>query len=353
MEIMKSYRELTRRGRLFRFRELAEMSLAAYGMNGARLKFIQYGENIIYQVDVPSSTTLTANNSIYIPNRYVLRIHAMGDAEAIVSELTWLTAMSQKARLPVPAPVSTPDGKLVVKIVTPSIPRGRIVSLLRWLDGRSFAKGLRPKHLTALGKVVANLHAFSATWTPPSEFTRPSWDWDAQIGGSSFEYPLEELVASMPLDFQEPFLTISQEAKRVMESFGKGSDTYGLIHSDLYPENVLFKAGKAYPIDFEDCGFGYWMWDIAVALCQWAGQDNWEQMRDAFRDGYAQIRILPEVQWAHLDLFVATQFATMVLWASAFLKYDPIRVAEYEPWRDNNGNKLIRYLERGCIHNLG
>jgi len=177
------------------------MSLAAYGMNGARLKFIQYGENIIYQVDVPSSTTLTANNSIYIPNRYVLRIHAMGDAEAIVSELTWLTAMSQKARLPVPAPVSTLDGKLVVKIVTPSIPRGRIVSLLHWLDGRSFAKGLRPKHLTALGKVVANLHAFSATWTPPSEFTRPSWDWDAQIGGSSFEYPLEELVASMPLDY--------------------------------------------------------------------------------------------------------------------------------------------------------
>lgn len=155
-----------------------------------------------------------------------------------------------------------------------------------------------------------------------------------------------ELVASKPLRFQEPFQVVSQEAKRVTESLGRGPDAYGLIHADLYPENVLFKAGKAYPIDFEDCGYGYWMWDIAIALCQWTWGDNWEQMRDAFRDGYTQVHTLPDAQWSQLALFVATQFATMVLWASAFLKHDPLRVAEYEPWWDNNGNKLLRYLNR-------
>ena len=82
-----------------------------------------------------------------------------------------------------------------------------------------------------------------------------------------------------------------------------------------------------YPIHFEDCGYGYWIWDIAVALCRWAWDADWERMRDAFRDGYNRIRALPEVQWAQIDLFVATQFATMVLWASAFLRHDPARVA--------------------------
>jgi Ser/Thr protein kinase RdoA (MazF antagonist) len=81
-----------------------------------------------------------------------------------------------------------------------------------------------------------------------------------------------------------------------------------------------------------------------VALCQWAWKEDWERMRDAFREGYARVRILPEAQWAQLDLFVATQFATMVLWASAFLKHDPRRVAEYEPWRNDNGNKLLGYF---------
>jgi Ser/Thr protein kinase RdoA (MazF antagonist) len=343
---MKPFRELSRRGRLRRLRELASTALAAYGLEDARLSFIQYGENIIYRVDRPGSSALTGNNSPYLPNRYLLRIHAMGDVEAIASELTWLAALNREAGLPVPAPVAAPDGNLLATIVTPGMPHGRVVSLMRWLDGKSYRTGLRPKHLMALGQVVAQLHEFAAGWQPPAGFTRPHWDWEAQLGGSMFDHSREELVASMPPQFQEPFQAVSLDARRVMEDLGKGPDAYGLIHADLYPENVLFKAGKAYPIDFEDCGYGYWMWDIAVALCQWAWSKDWMRMRDAFREGYARHRLLPEAQWANLDLFVATQFATMVLWASAFLKNDPRRLAEYVPWRDNNGNKLLGYFQR-------
>ena len=342
---MKPFQELNRRSRLYRLRELAKKALGAYGLDEARLSFIQYAENIIYRVDAPGLAS-AGNDDSYISNRYVLRIHAMGDTKAIASELTWLAALNGEAGLPVPAPVSTPDGKLLTTIVTPGIPKGRVVSLMRWLDGQKLLKGLRPKHLTALGGVVAQLHNFAAGWQPPEGFERPEWDWDAQLGGSVFSHSREELVASMPLQFQEPFNAVSQDAKQVMEALGKRPDAFGMIHADLYPENVLYKAGKAYPIDFEDCGYGYWMWDIAVALCQWAWDKDWERMRDAFREGYAQVRTLPEAQWAQLDLFVATQFATMVLWSSVFLKHDPLRVAEYEPWRDRNGNKLVSYFER-------
>ena len=343
---MKSFRELSRRSRLFRLRELAKTALNIYCLDEARLRFIQYFENTIYRVDMPGSVAYIDKASPYIPNRYVLRIHAMGEAEAIASELTWLAALNQEAGLSVPAPVPTPDGKLLTTIVTPGIPNGRVVSLMRWLDGRRIRDGLRPKHLTALGQVVAQLHSFSAGWQPPTGFTRPHWDWDSQLGGSMFRHSLEELVDSMPAKFKEPFQIVSQEVKQTMGDLGKRPDAYGLIHSDLYPENVLFKAGKAFPIDFEDCGFGYWIWDISIALCQWAWNKDWERMRDALREGYAQNGKLPEAHWAQLDLFVATQFATMLLWASAFLKHDPQRVAEYTPWRDDNGNKLLCYFNR-------
>ena len=268
----------------------------------------------------------------------------MGDTEAIASELMWLAALSHEAGLSVPAPIPVADGNLIANIITPGIPRGRIVSLMRWLDGRKILNGLRSNHMRALGEAVAQMHTFSAEWHPPNGFTRPEWDWEAQLGGSMFEHPLEELVESMPDKYQEPFQILSREAKQVMAELGKDSDAYGLIHADLYPENVLYKAGKAYPIDFEDCGYGYWMWDIAVALCKWAWGDEWERMRDGFREGYALIGSLPEEQWDQLDLFIATQFATMVLWASAFLRHDPKRVEEYELWRNDNGNKLLRYF---------
>jgi Ser/Thr protein kinase RdoA (MazF antagonist) len=341
---MKPFRELSRRARLHRTRLLAQTALDAYGLPQARLGFIQYGENIIYRVDLPEP--IVDNAGPYHPNRYVLRIHAMGDQEAIASELTWLAALNREAGLPVPAPVATPEGQLLARIFTPGIPNGRVVSLMRWLDGRKIQKGLRPQHLTALGKVVAQLHNFSATWQPPAGFARPTWNWEAQLGGSEFEHSRDELVASMPEHFREPFERVSHAAKDAMEALGKGPDAFGLIHADLYPENVLYKDGRACPIDFEDCGYGYWIWDIAVALCKWAWNEDWERMRDAFHEGYSQVRSLPEAQWALLDLFVATQFATMVLWASAFLKHDPKRVAEYIPWRNNNGNLLLRYFDR-------
>jgi Ser/Thr protein kinase RdoA (MazF antagonist) len=343
---MKPFRDLTRRSRLYRLRDLAKEALKVYGMDDARLSFIQYFENIIYRVDTPVNEMTSSTIAPYTPGRYLMRIHATGDAEAIASELTWLAALSQEAGLSVPAPVPTQDGKLLTTIITPGMPNGRVVSLMRWLDGKRIRHGLRPKQLTSLGRAVAQMHTFSAGWEPPPGFNRPHWDWDSQLGGSMFEHSLEELVESMPEKFQEPFQVVSQEAKLVMVALGKESDAYGLIHADLYPENVLFKAGKAFPIDFEDCGYGYWMWDIAVALCLWAWGKDWECLCDAFREGYAQNRTLPEAQWAQLDLFVATQFATMVVWASAFLKHDPQRVAEYTPWRDDNGNKLLGYFNR-------
>jgi len=343
---MKPYSELSRRGRLHRTRELARAALEGYGMDAASLKFLQYFGNIIYRVDVPGYYHRRQDDGVFIPGRYILRIHGMGDADAIRSEMTWLAALNQEADLPVPAPVPAANGSLLVTIHTESIPNCRVVTLMRWLDGRRYQAGLRPKHLQALGEVLARMHAFSAGWQPPDGFSRPQWDWDSMLGGSLFSRQVDELVDGMPVKFREPFLGLSREAKTVMDSLGKGPDAFGMIHADLYPENVLFKAGRALPIDFEDSGFGFWMWDIAVALCQWAWGSEWERMRDALHEGYSQIRILSEYQWSKLDLFVAIQFATMLLWFSEFLISDPKRAGEYEPLRNFNGDKLLDYMSQ-------
>jgi Ser/Thr protein kinase RdoA (MazF antagonist) len=343
---MKPFLESSRRSRLHRLRKLAKVAIYAYGMGDAHLELIKYGENIIYRVDLPSVNKASSESSPYFPNRYVLRIHAMGDQEAIASEFTWLMALSQEAGLTVPAPVPTPDGRLLVTINTPGIPNGRVVSLMRWLEGRRIHRDFHPQHLSALGKAVAAMHNFSAGWKPPAGFARPVWDWDSLLGGSFFNHPLDELLHSLPTNIQEPFQQISSDIRQTMDSLGKGVDAFGLIHADLYPENVLFKGREAYLIDFEDCGYGCWMWDIAVALCSWAWGDDWEHMRDAFREGYDLVRVLPEAQWDQLDLFVATQFATIVIWSTEFLALDPKRVAEYVPWRNDNAEKLIRYFDR-------
>lgn len=336
---MKTVADLTRRARLYRFKRLARTALAAFNLEKADLHFIQYGENIIYRVDTPGMPENRPATRFH-PNRYVLRIHAMGNIDAIASELCFLSALDQ-AGFSTPAPVATRTSELVARIITPDFPQGRSVSLLRWLDGHKLNHSLRPHHLRSLGEEVAQLHLFAAAWRPPSGFFRPVWDWETQLGGADFDQPLAELVASMPSQFQQPFVDVSRCTQDAMNALGRDSDAFGLVHADLYPENILFNAGKACPIDFEDLGYSYWLWDIAVALCTWACTQEWERMRDAFHQGYSRFRTLPQTQWAQLDLFVAAVFATMLVWSSAFLAYDPLREAEYIPWRDKNGHQLL------------
>ena len=340
----RPFRECSRRERLYRFRQLAKGALAAYGYADADLTFLQYGENVIYRVDFRRGDENLVENSPYLPNRYLLRLHAWDEPGFIESEMIWLDALANLVELPVPAPLRTLDGKYLLKCADPDLGVSRWATLLRWMDGRKMNKGCRPVYLQALGRMVAELHAFTSCWQPPDGFSRPRWDWDAQLGGVLFDVSRAVLVDSMPERFREPFELVSQDARQAMANLGEGLDAFGLIHADLYPENLLFRSGKVYPIDFEDCGYSYWLWDIAVALCTWAWGDHWEAMRDAFFEGYESIRSLPENQWAMLDLFIAIQYATMLLWASAFLQHDPKRADEYIPWRDDSGQKLLKYF---------
>jgi Ser/Thr protein kinase RdoA (MazF antagonist) len=344
---MKTYEALTRLGRIRRLRKIAELALLEYHLSEASLTFQHYQGNVIFRVDVPNTSTKPKTGP-FLSNRYNLRILTISDLDTIRGELTWLDALRHEAGLPVPEPVPTVDGNLLTTITTSGVPQGRVVSLMRWIDGKHLSNRFRPAHLKALGRFVAKLHRFAAGWQPPDGFSRYHWDWGGLFGrnGNLCGQPTEELVASMPKKFRTPYKTVSQEVQNVMDEFGKGQDAYGMIHADLYPENILFKDDEPRIIDFEDCGFGYWMYDIGVALSQWAWTEEWPQMLDAFMEGYMEIRPIEDRQLKHLDLFIAAQYAVMVLWGAMFIKNDPSMKSEHEKWLQKDGKRLLCYFER-------
>jgi Ser/Thr protein kinase RdoA (MazF antagonist) len=344
---MKTYEELTRLGRIRRLRKIAEIALQEYSLSEATLKFQHYQGNVIFRVDVPEHSDIVETGP-FMANRFNLRILTISDMDTILGELTWLDALRQEAGLPVPEPVPTLDGKLLTKISTPGVPHGKVVSLMRWINGKHLSNRFRPAHLKALGRLVAKLHRFAAGWQPPDGFSRFHWDWGGLFGknGILCGHSTEELVASLPKRFRTPYETVSQEVQSVMEEFGKGPDAYGMIHADLYPDNILFKDDAPRIIDFEGCGFGYWMYDIGVALSQWAWTEEWSQMLDSFMEGYMEIRPIEDRQLKHLDLFIAAQYAVMVLWGSMFIKNDPAMKSEHEKWLQKEGNRLLCYFER-------
>lgn len=342
---MRPYKSLTRLGRLRRARRLARAALGHYDLESARLVFLQYEGNVVFRVDVPGPGG--GKTSPCSGGRYVLRVHTTRNTEAITSELVWLAALRHEGGLGVPEPVTTPDGRLYTSLRMPDEDREWHVSLLRWVAGRRLRKGPSPDLARAWGDTLGRLHRFAARWKPPESFTRMYLGWRGlyrQDGG--LWHPAGELVAMMPHKYRGAFEAVTKDIRGVMENLGEDPDAFGLVHGDMYLENVLFRAGDAYIIDFDDCGFGYWMYDIGVALSQWPWTDEWQSIRDNLLEGYNNVHPLPEAQLEHLDLFMAAQYAVLTLWGTAFIRSNPGMRVEHERWRNRGGENLLRYLNR-------
>jgi len=130
-----------------------------------------------------------------------------------------------------------------------------------------------------------------------------------------------------------------------MDEWGKGSDVYGLIHADLGTKaNVVFCGGEARAIDFDDSGYGYWVYDLAVPMVDWQGEPEWHDFRESLLEGYSEVRSIPDYQLKRLELFQAAFNAVEIFWGTAVTLHNPDSVYWIER-RENAWRQLSNYLK--------
>ena len=344
---MKPYQELTRLGRIRRMRQLATAALARYGVEAAGLQLVRQAGNTLFRVRTADLPGPEAPEALFEENQYLLRIHEPGyqEPEAIELELTWLAAMRREANLPVPEPIPTLDGQWLLSIDVPRVEGRRNCSLLRWIKGRSVKNRFRPHHLRAQGRLMARLHQFSIQWQPPSGLCKRKFDWDGlfQNDVGSGMANAEAWALLSPLH-REAFSFVAARMREVMADWGEGLDVFGLIHGDLGVDaNLFFWHGEPRAIDFDDSGFGYWVFDLAVALDACRDDPAYARYREALLDGYAEIRSLPEKQAAQIELFLAALQVYWNLWAVGGTHLYPGLLEEYRERIDRNAAFVLRY----------
>jgi Ser/Thr protein kinase RdoA (MazF antagonist) len=307
-----SGRQVSYRAFLLRLRKLARNALEKYGLDDAELKFKSYSGNGLYQVIVPPTGKLTLSIP---PGRYALKLHQPGymKPEYISSELEWLSTLCE-AGIEVPNPIRNRDGHwLTIADGDCDVPRQRNCTLLSWVEGRFLEKGLRPKHFTSLGEVAGKMHEQSLQWKKPKGFKRPHWDWEGLFGdGFEYGFDAQEAREAIPQKHLKAFKEVLERVEETSQQLGKGKQVYGLIHVDL--GNTVFKAGKARPFDFDDCGFGFWIFDLGVVLAHYMidCEDPLPMMREALIEGYQKTSVLPESNLEYLDLFTAARLAQLM-----------------------------------------
>lgn len=303
---MTPFTELSKTGQARRLAALARAALPAWPISPVRLTLLHLGHNATFRVDDADG------------ERYVLRVHRPSwqtDA-AIGSEMDWLTGLSADTEIVVPGPVRTRTDEWLTKAQTDGVPEARQCVLFRWVSGRFRRRQAGAASLAQVGQLMARLHDHAEQWTPPAYFTRKRWDADGLLG-PSLGIDWAETLRQLSADDQTLAETMAERLRTTARELGDGPNVFGLIHADLHFGNVLFQDGNIRAIDFDDCGWGWYLYDMAVPLATLAERAEEAIRRDAFLRGYRSVRALSAEHEKRLRLFVAVRQLAMGLWLAS------------------------------------
>jgi len=259
-----------------------------------RATLINLSENHTFLVDAPAG-------------RSVLRVHRPGyqTAETIESELSWLAALSRDTDLPVVRPLPGRDGRLLQQI------GDRYAVLFAFEEGREPTSGSVPLFRT-IGAFAAKAHLHVTSWQPPAGFTRPTWsaeamlepdglwgDWRKAPGVGLVRETLDVLAARLHAD---------------LTAYGAGPDRFGLIHADMRLANLLVDGPRTTLLDFDDSGFGWFIYDLGSALSFIDLEPEAPALRAAWLEGYTSLRPLSAEDLAIIDAMVLLRRMVLLAW---------------------------------------
>ena len=206
-------------------------------------------------------------------NTYALRVHRKGyhDLEELNSEHVWTSSLSN-AGLLVPEAVVTRSGEAYTSVSILNSSEYRYVGLVKWIEGtilNDLILGLEEEDVSdvyeSLGKVVAKFHKATIAWEKPKDFKRHSFDTDGFLGSKPFWGRFWEAQNATTRE-REKLSLIRNNITEILSKLPMDINSFGMIHADLHSQNVLIQGKSLSVIDFDDSGFGWYGFDLAVAI---------------------------------------------------------------------------------------
>ena len=285
---------------------LAECALDRYGLEAdSTVRLINVSENWTYRIDEPAAG-----------RTFALRVHRPGyhTAAEIESELEWIDALREDAVVETAHAVVSDDGSRVTQLATPELGERNVV-LFEWLsgempelEGKDLVSGFR-----TLGTVSARMHGHARRWRRPEPFRRFSWDYDTTLGASGHWGRWQDGLG-MGSEELDVLGRLDAVIHRRLEAYGRSSERFGLVHADIRLANLLVDGSHVGVIDFDDCGFSWFMYDFATTVSFFEDHPQVPELKDAWVDGYRSVAPLDPADEAELDTFVMLRRLLLVAW---------------------------------------
>ncbi len=295
---------------LKRVGQLARHSLPLYGLPpDSEVKLLNYSENATYLVRPPAGAPGPAR---------VLRINRPGyhPRAHLLSELAWVRALRADTPVVTAEPIPGLDGEFVQHVWDPAVPEPRHCVLMSFLPGAEPDETNRLAAFSLLGEVTARLHLHAAAWRPAAPIARDRWDFYAMLGDRPLWGRWQDGLGMTPA--KEKLLARAIAALRPrVEAIGESRARFGLVHADLRAANLLVHEGEVAVIDFDDCGFSWFIYDLAAALSFIETHPDVPALIDAWLVAYQKIRPLSRAEIDAIPSLILLRRLLLVAWVGS------------------------------------
>jgi Ser/Thr protein kinase RdoA (MazF antagonist) len=277
------------------------------------IKMINLSENATYKVETPDG------------RRWALRLHRPGyhSKQAILSELAWMIDLREKGVVVTPTPVAGKNGAILQHVSHPSVAEPRYAVLSEWLVGSEPGIGqdlLKP--FEVLGEVTARMHAHARGWQRPANFERLTWNFETALAGAKPHWGRWQDGMGVDVEKQKLFARSVEAIGRRLGAYGSSHERFGLIHCDLRLANLLLDGDKVNVIDFDDCGFSWFMYDAATPVSFYEHEPQVPDLIDAWKVGYRRAAELSTEDENEIPTFIMLRRLLLVAWIGSHSETD-------------------------------
>lgn len=274
------------------FRVLAA-ALSHFGIEvDAPVQLLPQSENVAVRVEPAHRPAVVARISPPGARTY----------EELKSEIAWIAALKRESDAPVAGVLTSDTGDAVVQVVDPASGTCYNVVVFEHVGGHEPAEHELAALMPLLGRISAQLHQHSADWTRPDWFLRGRWDAEAAFGARPRWGRWQTAVSDS--DQRQLLDRLECVVNDRLRHFGVDRDRFGLIHADLRTANLLVDGETCHLIDFDDAGFGWWLYDLATALTFYENHPDRDDLIGAWAQAYREVRDLPDEDEAEIPTFL-------------------------------------------------
>lgn len=300
------------------FNKIATLALKNYGMEQTdEVSMIVLSENATYMVKNKKTGAKDGVMRVSRPGYHTL--------DELNSEMKWLRQINEYTPLIVANPLKGLNGQNI-QVVTGPDKQNYFCVICEFLSGISPDENNEEqmvKQFKYLGETTAYLHRQTEIWNGTKKLNRIDWTFDNIIGktpkwGDWRKFP------DMTPEAQAYLEEIVQIIEKRLMRYGKNENNYGLIHADLRLANLLIEGEQIKVIDFDDCGFGWHLHDLASALSFIEEKPIVPKLVNAWLSGYKKVLPFTDTDFEEIDTFIMMRRLQLTAWLGSHQQSGPV-----------------------------